>query len=187
MRALLLALLTLLPLAAAKPKVRITTNLGAITLELEPEAAPKTVENFLGYVREGFYNGTVFHRVEPFAIQGGGYTEKLAEKRKKAPIPHEGKLAKSKGLLNKKGTVAMALPAGNPFGGTCQFFINTKDNPTLNFKAETMQDYGYCPFGRVVDGMATVEKIRKVKTVVRGAHRTVPDPLVVIQKAEVLQ
>ncbi len=189
MRALMLALATLSLFAApSKPKVKVTTSLGAFTLQLEPEAAPKTVENFLKYVRKGFYAGTVFHRVVPdFAIQGGGYTENLQEKPKDAPVTNEAKLAKSKGMLNKRGTIALALPVGNPFGGTTQFFINVKDNPNLNFTAETMSGYGYCAFGKVVEGMDIVDKIRKVKTGAKGPHKNVPTPIVVIQKAEEVQ
>lgn len=186
MRAVLLALASLSLMAAApKPKVKLTTSLGAFTLQLEPEAAPKTVENFLSYVRKGHFAGTIFHRVvKGMAIQGGGYMENLQEKPKSAPIPHEGKLAKSKGLTNKRGTVAMALPVGNPFGGTTQFFVNLANNANLDFKAETMTDYGYCVFGKVVEGMDVVDKIGKVKTVARGAHKNLPNPAVVIQKAE---
>jgi peptidyl-prolyl cis-trans isomerase B (cyclophilin B) len=178
-------LLTLPLLAGTKPRVQFTTTQGAFTLELEPDAAPKTVENFLNYVRSGHYKGTVFHRVmKDFMIQGGGFTEDLARKNTQSSIEHEGELAKKKGLVNKRGTVAMALPQGNPFGATAQFFINVKDNPNLDFKAKTMNDYGYCVFGRVVAGMDTVDKIRNVKTGAAKGMKDVPLKAIVITEAK---
>ena len=176
MRPWIITLLTTLSLmAGAKPRVQFTTSMGAFTLELEPDAAPKTVENFLKYVRSGHFKGTVFHRViKDFMIQGGGFTEDLTRKNTQSSIDHEGEQAKKKGLTNKRGTVAMALPQGNPFGATAQFFINVKDNPNLDFKAKTMNDYGYCVFGRVVAGMDTVDKIRSVKTGVSKGMKDVP-------------
>lgn len=187
MRRLLTALLLCLPLAAAapKPKVKLTTSMGVIVLQLEPEAAPKTVENFLKYVRKGHYNGTVFHRVmKDFMIQGGGHLPDLSKRPTEASITNEADLAKAKGLTNKRGTVAMALPVGNPFGATAQFFINVKDNPNLNFKAKNMVDYGYCVFGRVVQGMDVVDKIRMVKTGSVKDMKDVPVKPVIIEKAE---
>ena len=178
-------LLTLPLLAGPKPRVQFTTTLGSFTLELEPDAAPKTVENFLKYVRSGHYQGTAFHRViKDFMIQGGGFTADLARKNTQPAIDHEGEQAKKKGLVNKRGTVAMALPQGNPFGATAQFFINLKDNPNLDFKAKTMNDYGYCVFGRVVVGMATVDKIRAVKTGVSKGMKDVPLTPVLITGAK---
>jgi cyclophilin family peptidyl-prolyl cis-trans isomerase len=176
MRAWIAPLLLTLPLLAGpKPRVQFTTTLGAFTLELEPDAAPKTVENFLKYVRSGHYKGTVFHRViKDFMVQGGGFTEDLTRKNTQPAIDHEGEQAKKKGLINKRGTVAMALPQGNPFGATAQFFINVKNNPNLDFKAKTMRDYGYCVFGRVVAGMDTVDRIRAVKTGVAKGMQDVP-------------
>lgn len=177
-------LLTLPLLAGTKPRVRFTTTLGAFTLELEPDAAPKTVDNFLKYVRSGHYKGTVFHRViKDFMIQGGGFTEDLTRKNTQSSIDHEGEQAKKKGLTNKRGTVAMALPQGNPFGATSQFFINVKDNPNLDFKAKTMNDYGYCVFGRVVAGMDTVEKIRNAKTGFSKGMKDVPLKAITITEA----
>lgn len=189
MRALLTALLLVLPLAGAgpRPKVKLTTSMGVIVLQLEPEAAPKTVENFVKYVKKGHYNGTVFHRViKDFMIQGGGHLPDLSKRPTEGAITNEADLAKAKGLTNKRGTVAMALPVGNPFGATAQFFINVKDNPNLNFKAKTLTDYGYCVFGRVVQGMDVVDRIRMVKTGARKDMKDVPLTPVLIQKAEMI-
>jgi cyclophilin family peptidyl-prolyl cis-trans isomerase len=177
MRRLILPFLIALPLLAAgpKPKVRFTTSLGAFTVQLEPEAAPKTVENFLGYVRSGHFKGTVFHRViKDFMVQGGGFTEDLKRKDTRSSIDHEGERAKKAGLGNRRGTVAMALPEGNPFGATAQFFVNVKDNPHLDFKAKGMTTMGYCVFGKVVAGMDTIDKIRNVKTSVQKGMKDVP-------------
>ena len=186
MRAWIATLLLTLPLlAGAKPRVQFTTSLGAFTLELEPDAAPKTVENFLAYVRSGHYKGTVFHRViKDFMVQGGGFTEDLARKDTRPSIDHEGEQAKKKGLLNRRGTVAMALPQGNPFGATAQFFINVKDNPSLDFRARTMSDYGYCVFGRVVAGMDTIEKMRAAKTGTAKGMKDVPLRAIVVTEAK---
>ncbi len=186
MRAWIATLLLTLPLLAGpKPRVQFTTTLGAFTLELEPDAAPKTVDNFLKYVRSGHFKGTVFHRViKDFMIQGGGFTEDLARRNTQSSIDHEGEQAKKKGLVNKRGTVAMALPQGNPFGATAQFFINVKDNPNLDFKAKTMNDFGYCVFGRVVAGMDTVDRIRAVRTGVVKGMKDVPLKAVVITDAK---
>ena len=188
MRTLAALLVLSLPLlAGAKPRVQFTTTLGAFTLELEPEAAPKTVENFLGYVRSGHYRGTVFHRVmKDFMIQGGGFDENLVRRNTRPSIDHEGEQALKKGLRNTRGTVAMALPQGNPFGATAQFFINVKDNPSLNFKAKTMNDYGYCVFGRVVAGMDSVDRIRNVKTGQAKGMKDVPLKAVLITDAKEL-
>ncbi len=189
MRILLATLLLWLPLGSTspKPKVKLTTSLGVIVLQLEPEAAPKTVDNFLKYVKKGHYNGTIFHRViKDFMIQGGGHLPDLSKRPTEAAIPNEADLAKAKGLTNKRGTIAMALPVGNPFGATAQFFINVKDNPNLNFKAKTLTDYGYCVFGRVIQGMDVVDKIRMVKTGVQKDMKDVPIKPVLIEKAEVL-
>ncbi len=147
---------------AANPKVKFTTNLGSFTLELDPEAAPKTVDNFLGYVKSGHYKGTTFHRViAKFMIQGGGMTAQGAEKPTRAPIQNEAKMAQEKGWRNVRGTVAMAR-TGAPHSATSQFFINTVDNAFLDYPGQ--DGWGYCVFGKVVDGMETVDKIRDVKT-----------------------
>lgn len=187
MRKILATLILALPLLAAdpKPKVKITTNMGAFTIQLEPDAVPKTVENFLKYVRKGFYNGTIFHRIKAnFMIQGGGYLPNLSEKPSESSINNEADLAKAKGLLNKRGTVAMAVPMGNPLGATTQFFVNVKDNPNLDFKEKTMTGYGYCVFGKVIQGMDVVDKIKLVKTQKKGEHDNFPVKPVIIEKAE---
>jgi peptidyl-prolyl cis-trans isomerase A (cyclophilin A) len=187
MKPLLALVLCALPLlsAAPKPKVQFTTSVGSFTLQLEPEAAPKTVENFLGYVRSGHYKGTVFHRViKDFMVQGGGFTEDLKRKDTRTSIDHEGEQSKKAGLSNRRGTVAMALPENNPFGATSQFFINVKDNPHLDFKSRGMKTMGYCVFGKVVAGMDTVEKIRNAKTGVQKGMNDVPVKPILITDAK---
>ena len=165
LRALALTLVTLSALAAApkaRPRVRFTTSLGSFTLELEPEAAPKTVANFLGYVKSGQYKGTTFHRViAKFMIQGGGMTQAGLEKPTKAPVENEAKAAFEHGLKNTRGTVAMARTSA-PHSATAQFFVNVVDNGFLDYPGQ--DGYGYCVFGKVVDGMDTVDKIRDVPT-----------------------
>lgn len=144
----------------AGPKVRLDTTLGPITLELDEQKAPKTVENFLQYTRQGFYNGTIFHRViNDFMIQGGGFTADFQQKPTRAPIPNEA----DNGLKNLRGTVAMARTS-DPGSATAQFFINVKDNAALDYKSATPQGWGYAVFGKVIEGMDTVDKIRKVAT-----------------------
>lgn len=188
MKLLCAALLATLPLLAGpKPKVQITTSLGAFTLQLEPEAAPKTVENFLGYVRSGHFKGTVFHRViKDFMVQGGGFTEDLKRRDTRTSIDHEGERSKKAGLSNRRGTVAMALPENNPFGATAQFFINSKDNPHLDFRSRGLSTMGYCVFGKVVAGMDTVDKIRAVKTGTQKGMKDVPLKAVTITDAREL-
>jgi cyclophilin family peptidyl-prolyl cis-trans isomerase len=171
-------------LAAAGPKVKVTTSMGAFTLELAPDAAPKTVENFRRRVREGFYDGTVFHRVMPNIVQGGGHLPDMAKKPYKGNVAHEGELAKSKGLTNRRGAIAMAYVPGDPFGAAVQFFINVKDNPKLDFKAKNLADYGFCPFGRVVQGMDVIDRISKVKTANAKGHEGMPVQAVTIVRAE---
>ena len=163
LRALALTLVSLAAIAGApKPKVKFTTSLGAFTLELDPEAAPKTVANFLGYVHSGQYVGTTFHRViAKFMIQGGGITAEGAEKPTNAPVENEAKLAHDKGLTNVRGSVAMARTAA-PHSATAQFFVNVVDNGFLDYPGQ--DGYGYCVFGKVVEGMDTVDKIRMVPT-----------------------
>ncbi|MBL0209645.1 MAG: peptidyl-prolyl cis-trans isomerase [Holophagaceae bacterium] len=166
MRATLLALLFALPLLATgqpeKPRVKFTTNLGSFTLELESKAAPKTVANFLSYVRKGYYKGTTFHRViSTFMIQGGGFTADLKKKAGDQPIMNEAKAAMAAGLRNTRGTIAMAR-TNEPHSASSQFFINVKDNSqSLDPRAES---WGYCVFGNVVEGMDTVDKIKAVPT-----------------------
>jgi len=165
LRALALTLVTLSALAAApraKPRVKVNTTLGSFTLELEPEAAPKTVANFLGYVKAGQYQGTTFHRViAKFMIQGGGMTASGMEKPTRPPVENEAKVAFEHGLKNVRGTVAMAR-TGAPHSATAQFFVNVVDNGFLDYPGQ--DGYGYCVFGTVVDGMDTVDKIRAVPT-----------------------
>ncbi len=190
MRNALVSLLLAMPLVAAapKPKVQITTSMGAFTIQLEPDAAPKTVENFLKYVRKGFYNGTIFHRVIPsFMVQGGGHMPDLAKKPTEGAIPPEADLALSKGMSHKRGTIAMALPVGNPFGATAQFFVNVKDNPNLNFKAKTMTGYGYTAFGKVIKGMEIIDKIKAAKTNKVKNMEDVPVTPILIKEAKEVQ
>ena len=168
MRALIAFLLSMAALslgAGPKPQVKLTTSLGAIVLELEPEAAPKTVENFLKYVKKGQYKGTIFHRVIPgFMIQGGGYVDYLGKKRTDSPIPNEADRALAAGFKNKRGTVAMARTP-DPHSAAAEFFINVVDNPALDFKGKTSDKaWGYCVFGKVVKGMDVVDRIKAVKT-----------------------
>lgn len=181
LRAALLSLLTLSLAAADKPKVKFETSLGSFTMELEPEAAPKTVENFLGYVRKGFYNGTIFHRViKTFMVQGGGHLPDMTKKPTGKPIAHEGKEAFEKGLRNLRGSVAMAR-TGDPNSATAQFFVNTVDNAFLDYPGQ--DGYGYTVFAKVVEGMETIDKIRDVPTTKPG---DVPKEPVLITGAAVV-
>ena len=160
--------------------IKLHTSLGAITLELDAEHAPKTVENFLRYVKEGFYDGTIFHRViAGFMIQGGGFTEGMEQKATHEPVENEA----ANGLKNAVYTIAMARTP-NPHSATAQFFINVADNGFLNHTAPTPQGFGYCVFGRVVEGQDVVDKIGKVKTGNRAGHQDVPVDAVVIERAE---
>jgi cyclophilin family peptidyl-prolyl cis-trans isomerase len=164
------------------PMVEMKTSLGTMKIELYPDKAPKTVENFLQYAREGFYDGTVFHRViEGFMIQGGGFTPDMTEKDTRAPIQNEA----SNGLKNVRGSLAMAR-TGDPHSASSQFFINTVDNPFLDFTAETVQGYGYAVFGQVVEGLETLDAIRKVATGSRGGYDDVPSDPVIIESVRVL-
>ena len=161
----------------ANPKVRLNTSAGDIVLELYPEKAPKTVENFLQYVREQHYDGTIFHRViDGFMIQGGGFTADFQQKATRAPIALEA----ANGLKNDRGTIAMAR-TGNPNSATAQFFINVVNNPMLN--APNPDGYGYAVFGKVAQGMDTVDKIKGVATGNKGMHQNVPTQNVTILKA----
>lgn len=163
--------------AAAMPKVLLTTSLGDIVLELNAAKAPKSVENFLQYVADKHYDGTVFHRViENFMVQGGGFTADLQQKNTRAPVPLEA----SNGLKNDRGTIAMARTA-NPNSATAQFFINVVNNDMLN--APSPDGYGYTVFGKVVEGMATVDKIKSVPVGNQGSHQNVPTKPVTILKA----
>ena len=163
---------------AVNPQVEIRTNLGAITVELYPEKAPKTVENFLEYVKSGFYRETVFHRVIPgFMIQGGGFSKTMEQKATRDPVAIES----GNGLKNDTGTIAMARTQ-NPNSATAQFFINVADNAFLNFSAPTVRGYGYAVFGKVVKGMDVVEKIAQLPTAAGGPFpQDVPQQQVVIE------
>jgi len=165
--------------AWAGPKVSLTTNKGFIIVELDAEKAPATVENFLGYVREGFYDGTIFHRViKDFMIQGGGLDEHMMPKKGRAPIKNEA----ANGLKNVKYSIAMAR-TGEVDSATSQFFINTADNEFLD---HGVRDFGYAVFGKVVEGQTVVDAIATSYTTTKGMHQDVPLETVVITKAEVL-
>jgi peptidyl-prolyl cis-trans isomerase B (cyclophilin B) len=162
--------------------VKLTTNLGTITLELDAEKAPKTVENFLAYVKAGHYDNTVFHRViKNFMIQGGGFEPGMNQKPTNAPIDNEA----ANGLKNKRGTIAMAR-TNDPHSATAQFFINVVDNDFLDFKAPSGSGWGYCVFGQVVEGMDVIDKIKAVRTGNKGFHQDVPTEDVIIEKAEIV-
>jgi cyclophilin family peptidyl-prolyl cis-trans isomerase len=164
-------------LAQENPVVVIETSMGDITVQLNQKRAPVSVENFLKYVKEGFYDGTIFHRVIPnFMIQGGGFTPDMGKKPTHEPIKNEAQ----NGLKNRKGTLAMArTPDIN--SATAQFFINTKDNGFLDNKGTSAQDFGYAVFGKVIEGMDVVEKIEKVKTGTKSGYQDVPMEPVVIK------
>ena len=161
--------------------VKLHTNFGTIVLELDAAKAPETVKNFLAYVEAGHYDNTIFHRViDGFMIQGGGFEPGMNQKPTNAPIQNEA----ANGLKNDRYTVAMAR-TGDPHSATAQFFINVKDNAFLNHTAPSGQGWGYCVFGKVVEGMDVVDKIKGVKTGSKGFHQDVPADDVLIQKAEV--
>ncbi|MFZ2524625.1 MAG: peptidylprolyl isomerase, partial [Candidatus Ferrigenium altingense] len=163
--------------------VKLHTNHGTITLQLDAEKAPNTVKNFLEYVNSGFYDGTIFHRViADFMIQGGGFEPGMKQKKVNAPIQNEA----ANGLGNDTYTVAMARTS-DPHSATAQFFINTKNNRFLNHVAPNAQDYGYCVFGKVVEGTEVVDAIRKAKTGFRAGHQDVPEEDIIITKAEVVK
>ena len=163
-------------------KVQLTTNYGVITLELDTKKAPATVENFTSYVKSGHYDGTIFHRViEDFVIQGGGLDKDMNEKPTNPPIRNE---ANNK-LGNLLGTIAMARTP-EPHSASAQFFINTNDNAFLDFTKETDDGWGYCVFGKVIDGMEIVEQIEEVDTTTRNGFQDVPVEVVIIEKAEII-
>jgi cyclophilin family peptidyl-prolyl cis-trans isomerase len=165
----------------AKPKkVKLETTMGDIVIELDEKAAPVTVKNFLTYVEESFFDGTIFHRVIPnFMIQGGGFTPDMVQKKTHPPIINEA----NNGLKNNRGTIAMARTP-QPDSATSQFFINHKDNPNLNYV--DARNPGYAVFGKVVEGMETVDKIASVKTTQKGPHANVPVEPVAIKSAKVV-
>jgi peptidyl-prolyl cis-trans isomerase B (cyclophilin B) len=161
--------------------VVLTTSMGAITLELDAKKAPKSVENFVAYVKAGHYDGTIFHRVmDNFMIQGGGFNDKMVQKPTQAAIKNEA----DNGLKNNKYTIAMAR-TNDPHSATAQFFINVADNDFLNFSSPTDRGWGYAVFGKVTSGMDVVDNIKKVKTGNNGFHQNVPLEPVTILKAAV--
>ena len=187
-RSLLLAATALFAVTAAQaqgaaaPRVKLTTSAGDIVLELQAAKAPKSVENFLAYVKKGHYNGTIFHRVIPgFMIQGGGFDKAMAQKPTEKPIENEA----TNGLKNDKYTVAMARTP-HPHSASAQFLINVNDNAFLNHSAPTQQGWGYAVFGRVVEGQDVVDKIAGVPTGNQGMHQNVPLTPVIINAASVL-
>ena len=177
-----LTLSTALPARAeTPPRVELVTSLGTIEVQLDPQRAPKTVANFLQYVKSGFYGGTIFHRVIPgFMIQGGGFTPDMQQKPTQPPIP----LESQNGLKNLRGTIAMARTA-NPNSATSQFFINLVDNPALDYPQP--DGHGYAVFGQVIKGMDVVDRIAKVPTQDAGPYQNVPVTPVVIKQAILLK
>ena len=162
--------------------VKLTTSMGDISLELDAEKAPITVENFISYVESGHYEGTIFHRViNDFMIQTGGMDAEMNDKPTDDSIKNEA----NNGLPNLLGTIAMAR-TNDPHSASSQFFINTNDNGSLNHSSETPDGWGYCVFGKVVDGMDIVEKIEEVETGTKGHHQDVPLEIITIIKAEVI-
>jgi peptidyl-prolyl cis-trans isomerase A (cyclophilin A)/peptidyl-prolyl cis-trans isomerase B (cyclophilin B) len=182
------------PAQAASPQVELDTTLGKIRIELSPDAAPKTVENFLGYVKSGFYDGTQFHRViDGFMIQGGGFTADFVQKPTRAPIANEAEMASKAGLKNVPGTIAMARTS-DPNSATSQFFINVANNSRLDFRSPDSAGIGYVVFGKVVDGMDVVNKIAKAP---KGGKplpgplpldpKDVPTETIVIKSAKIVE
>jgi len=168
----------------SNPSVKFTTNQGVIVLELNAEAAPNTVANFVSYVEDGFYEGTIFHRIIPnFMAQGGGFTSDFQQKSVKAAIENEA----DNGLKNDRGTIAMAR-TGDPHSATGQFFINLKDNGFLNYSSKTQQGWGYAVFGKVTEGMDVIDKMAAIPTGSGGMFPTdVPQEEVIIEKAEIVK
>ncbi|WP_234041035.1 peptidylprolyl isomerase [Advenella mandrilli] len=165
------------------PRVKLETNHGDIVIELNTEKAPVTAENFLDYVKEGFYDNVIFHRViKNFMVQGGGMQPGMKEKNTRAPITNEA----NNGLKNDKYTVAMAR-TNDPHSASAQFFINSNNNDFLNHTAPTAQGWGYAVFGKVVEGTDIVDQIENVKTGNRGFHQDVPADDVIIQKASIVE
>jgi peptidyl-prolyl cis-trans isomerase B (cyclophilin B) len=164
-------------------KVRIQTSYGAIIVELDTQRAPKTANNFVSYVRDGFYDGTIFHRViDGFMVQGGGFLPGMIQKPTRPPIENEAR----NGLRNERGTLAMARTS-DPNSASAQFFINVVDNDFLNFTAETPSGWGYCVFGKVVDGLTVVDRIKGIPTGSRAGHKNVPLSDALIEKMEILE
>ena len=167
--------------AEAAPRVRLETSMGNIVLELDREHAPATVDNFLTYVKDGFYDGTIFHRViGDFMIQGGGYTADLSRKQTRPPINNEA----NNGLKNSRGSIAMARTR-DPHSASAQFFINVEDNAALDHRSPDARGWGYAVFGKVVDGMDVVDEIRSQATGVKAGFRDVPNKTISITHAVV--
>ncbi len=163
--------------------ITLHTNFGDITLELDFEKAPKTAANFKQYAEDGFYNGTIFHRViDGFMIQGGGFDTNMEQKETRATIENEA----DNGLKNELGTIAMARTM-DPHSATAQFFINVKDNDFLNHTAKNAQGWGYCVFGKVTEGLDVLNKIKAVKTGSKGGHQDVPKESVIIESVTVTE
>ena len=180
---LLLTVTTVGAKEGGNPVVVMKTSLGDVKIELDKAKAPVSVDNFLVYVNDKFYDGTIFHRVIPaFMIQGGGFDKDMNQKKTKAPIKNEA----GNGLKNVTGTLAMARTS-DPNSATAQFFINTKDNAFLDHKNDTAQGYGYAVFGKVVDGMDVVKKIEQVQTTTRPPYENVPVTPVVIESIRVVE
>jgi len=188
----LISLLAILPVAAqaqspaksnpTNPKVALDTSKGKIVIELYADKAPKTVKNFLTYVKAGHYNGTIFHRVIPgFMIQGGGFTPDMTEKKTRPPIPNEA----DNGLQNQRGTIAMARTP-DPNSASAQFFINVNNNGSLNFRSKTAEGWGYAVFGNVVEGMDVADAIVGVPATTKGPYGDVPIQPILIKKATVV-
>jgi cyclophilin family peptidyl-prolyl cis-trans isomerase len=167
----------------SSPRVRMETSMGTIIVELNAQAAPKTVANFLEYVSAGFYDNTIFHRViKSFMIQGGGFTPLMQQKTTRPPVVNEA----DNGLKNDAGTIAMAR-TNAPHSATSQFFINMKNNDFLNHTEKTARGWGYCVFGRVVEGMAVVKAVENVKTTTKFGYGDVPVKPVIIQKVVLMK
>jgi len=159
--------------------VKLATTMGDIVIELNEEKAPATVQNFLNYVRDGFYDGTIFHRVIPnFMVQGGGFNDQMMQKMTQDPVNNEA----DNGLTNDRGTIAMARTQ-DPDSATAQFFINHNDNAFLNHTSPDVQGWGYCVFGKVTEGMDVVDAIAAVSTTNRSGHSDVPEDVIVITSA----
>jgi cyclophilin family peptidyl-prolyl cis-trans isomerase len=170
------------PVAKSNPRVALDTSKGKIVIELYPDKAPKSVDNFLQYVRSGFYDGVIFHRVIPgFMIQGGGFTADMSQKPTKGSIQNEA----DNGLRNERGTIAMAR-TGDPHSASAQWFINVADNRSLDHKGKTQQGWGYAVFGKVVEGMDVADAIVGVRTTQKGPYGDVPVEPIVIKKATVV-
>lgn len=178
---ILFACLFSLAAQAADPRVEIKTSLGTMIVELNPEKAPKTVENFLAYTKDGYYDGTIFHRViDGFMVQGGGFTADMSEKgSKRAPIQNEAK----NGLKNERGSISMARTSA-PHSASSQFFINLVNNNNLDYPS--FDGWGYAVFGKVIDGLPVLDKIARVSTANSGGHQNVPTTPVVIESVRLI-